>query len=135
MEDVTSNTTIAVIMVCLSCHEEENWWSKTQMGRISFVGRIKTHFFLELARALSKNGLRFLTGSHFSFAFSNLHSRAFLGLCLSNPFGITFLLKQPLFTCWEYNFYRHRHTLTPPHWGQENTLLFCTYALRSQIVI
>ena len=38
MEDVNGNTTIAAIMVCLSCHEEGNWWSKTQMGRISFVG-------------------------------------------------------------------------------------------------
>ena len=26
IEDVTSNTTIAIIMVCLACHEEENWW-------------------------------------------------------------------------------------------------------------
>ena len=39
MENITSNTTIAVIMVCLACHEEENWWSKTQMVRISFMGR------------------------------------------------------------------------------------------------
>ena len=38
MKDVSSNMTIAVIMVCLACHEEENWWSKTQMGRMTLVG-------------------------------------------------------------------------------------------------